>query len=57
MAMIRPCSSSVPGSSDQVIITLGGMNTWPSALTRKARSMTSITAAMSSATGRHHVLL
>ena len=31
--MIRPCSSSVPGSSAQVIITLGGMRTSPAALT------------------------
>ena len=45
--MIRPCSSSVPGSSDQVIITFGGITTWPSALTRNARSITSTTAAMS----------
>ena len=48
MAMMRPCFSSVPGSSDQVIITFGGMNTCPSALTRKARSITSTIAAMSS---------
>ena len=45
--MIRPCCSSVPGSSDQVIITFGGITTWPSALTRNARSITSTTAAMS----------
>ena len=46
MAMMRPCFSSVPGSSAQVIITLGGMNTAPSAFTRNARSMTSMAAAM-----------
>ena len=46
--MMRPCFSSVPGSSAQVIITFGGMNTWPAAFTRNARSITSTIAGMSS---------
>ncbi len=47
MAMMRPCLSSVPGSSAHVIITFGGMRTSPAALTRKARSTTSTIAGMS----------
>ena len=45
--MMRPCFSSVPGSSAQVIITFGGMRTSPAALTANARSITSTIAAMS----------
>ena len=45
--MIRPSRSSVPGPSDHVIITLGGMKTPPSALTPNARDITSIIAAIS----------
>ena len=47
IAMIRPSRSSVPGPSDQVIITFGGMNTSPAAFTAKARAITSIIAAIS----------
>src|SRR5207245_253476 len=48
MAMMRPSRSSLPGASDQPIITFGGICTCPAALTRKARSITSTIAAISS---------
>jgi hypothetical protein len=47
MAMMRPCSSSVPGSSAQVIMALWGMRTPPAAFTRNASSITSTIAGMS----------
>ena len=47
MAMMRPSRSSVPGPSDHVIMTFGGMNTSPAAFTANARAITSIIAAMS----------